>query len=402
MQQTDRLPAAMPSRVVAIDAIRGVALVAVILVNVASMVMQMNARAIIAAAGTLDLAITALETVLLLGKARAMLAFLFGVGFALMMLRLDTPAGRYHPYFVRRMLLLAGFGALNQIFLFWGDILVTYALLGLSLPLFARLTQRRLLIAGAVLIALPSMFGALFTLATGAPLPALAEPAAAARAHALDVYATGRYADVIALNAVATIEEHLHETAHTVAYDLSVLGLFLLGLWAARAGMAHDLAAQRALLRRIARLAAAPALLLNMAYVLPFVGITLAGRWAALPVLGFPGTALLGLVYLAVIAGCFSVGAARLQAWLAPFGRMALTNYLLGTGLGGWLIYGYGLGLLPRLSIVGMNGIGLALVGVLIVFSRMWLSRFRLGPLEWLWRRGSQVTEPRRDAPAVP
>ena len=57
-------------------------------------------------------------------------AFLFGVGFGVMLLRAQRQGDGFGAFYVRRMGALLAFGIINQLFLFWGDILVLYAVLG--------------------------------------------------------------------------------------------------------------------------------------------------------------------------------------------------------------------------------------------------------------------------------
>lgn len=74
--------------------------------------------------------------------------------------------------------------------------------------------------------------------------------------------------------------------------------------------------------------------------------------------------------------------------WLAPVGRMALTNYLVQTLFHLFIFYGYGIGL----GLMGRGGtsvcipLSLAIFALQILYSRWWLARFRFGPAEWLWR----------------
>lgn len=68
-------------------------------------------------------------------------------------------------------------------------------------------------------------------------------------------------------------------------------------------------------------------------------------------------------------------------------GRMALTNYLLQSVVATSLFYGFGLGWYERLSLVELVPVTLAIWAMNIVVSRLWLSRFRQGPMEWFWRR---------------
>jgi len=71
---------------------------------------------------------------------------------------------------------------------------------------------------------------------------------------------------------------------------------------------------------------------------------------------------------------------------LAPVGRMALTNYLLETVVSLCLYDGWGLGLIGRMPPSHCVALTLAVFALQVLFSHWWLSRFRFGPAEWLWR----------------
>jgi uncharacterized protein len=72
--------------------------------------------------------------------------------------------------------------------------------------------------------------------------------------------------------------------------------------------------------------------------------------------------------------------------FLAPAGRMALTNYLLQSLLWTWVFFGYGLGLWGEIPRAAQVPLALVFFAAQILFSRWWLERFRFGPAEWLWR----------------
>ena len=71
----------------------------------------------------------------------------------------------------------------------------------------------------------------------------------------------------------------------------------------------------------------------------------------------------------------------------APAGRMALTNYLSQSVVLGFVFFGYGLGLMGRVSSSHAAAGGIAFYALQVAGSRFWLSRFRFGPVEWAWRR---------------
>jgi uncharacterized protein len=78
-----------------------------------------------------------------------------------------------------------------------------------------------------------------------------------------------------------------------------------------------------------------------------------------------------------------------LTARLAAVGRMALTNYLAQSILGVALFSGCGLGLFARLSHVELLLLTVVIWAAELAWSPRWLSRFRYGPAEWLWRSGT-------------
>ncbi len=72
--------------------------------------------------------------------------------------------------------------------------------------------------------------------------------------------------------------------------------------------------------------------------------------------------------------------------WLANVGRMALTNYICQSLLCSFIFYGHGLGMYGATSRTLQFGVVVAIWLVQLILSSWWLSRFRFGPLEWLWR----------------
>ena len=76
-----------------------------------------------------------------------------------------------------------------------------------------------------------------------------------------------------------------------------------------------------------------------------------------------------------------------LLRWLAPAGRMPLTNYLLQSIAMGALLSGWGLALAPRLGYAETAALGLAIFAAQLALSHWWLRRFGQGPLERAWRK---------------
>jgi len=79
----------------------------------------------------------------------------------------------------------------------------------------------------------------------------------------------------------------------------------------------------------------------------------------------------------------------RLKKALSGVGRMALTNYLGQSLIMSLIAGGYGMGLYGKLTHLQLMGLAIGVFIALTVLSNWWLSRFRYGPLEWLWRCGT-------------
>lgn len=383
-------------RIAHIDSLRGLALMGVIVMNIGSMVMMFNARQVFGAATGVDIGIAAADLLFMFGKARSCFAFLFGAGFAILLMRAETSGADFRRFYIRRLSVLLLFGLINQIFLFWGDILVTYALLGFVLMECRRWSDATLLKAGLALAIAPPLVQGVIEAVLGHPIPDLMEVAASDRAaRGMAAYTSLSYLDAVRENIWLGATRHAAATAHMLVYDLSVFGLFLLGSWSVRTGVLSDPQRHRHLLRRIAWWCIPLGLLLSLVNMLPMLNLRPGGAGDAVVTAAFAAAPVLALGYLAALALLFSRRTGWLQGLLAPAGRMALTNYLLSGTIGGWVFYGYGLGLIGEFGIAGLTLFGLGLFLALALLSRAWLSRFPHGPLEWLWRRLSYGTAPR-------
>jgi len=92
------------------------------------------------------------------------------------------------------------------------------------------------------------------------------------------------------------------------------------------------------------------------------------------------------LAYVSIVVLMLYSGSvfAKIQV-LAPFGRMALTNYLTQSVIQASFFYGWGLGNFG-LGRAQQLGFAVAVICLQVLFSHWWLGRFRYGPLEWVWR----------------
>jgi uncharacterized protein len=329
------------------------------------------------------------------GKFYSIFSFLFGFGFALQIGRAEERGDLKASLFKRRLFWLLVIGLLHAYLLWAGDILSVYAVMGFLLILFRKKTNNALLKWAFALLAVPILTYLLLYVLFVAFVP----PDAVAKLNAAQIdfwsasvkkvqqgsylqiltgfnlnYIVGRYASLI-------LEMRLPK----------LLAMFLLGCYAYRRGFFQDLSSHRPFIRRVLIYGLILGLVGNAAFA------TLAGAEAVFPpspagiagVVSYAfGVPALALFFIALVATLWQKTAwRRLLAWLAPVGRMALTNYLLQTVICVLIFYGYGFGQFGRFGARTATLIALAIFLFQILMSAFWLKYFSYGPMEWIWRR---------------
>jgi uncharacterized protein len=369
-----------------IDVLRGFALLGVLAVNLYFIAGE-------ARPGTdVDRAATWLREFVFTAKSYSLLALLFGLGFAIQRERARSPGRDFPSVFARRALVLLALGILHGVFLWWGDVLAVYALLGLFLLRFQPATPRGQLVwvvgllGSAALVELG--LAGLTALAPGAP-DAPAQPGAGPAGpaeEAIRLYTTGGYLDITAARA--------RQWATTAASQLllsfpNFYSMILLGLWLGDRAVFADPERHRFLLRRFALLGLAVGIPANAAYA---TAATFSGpQWpgfyvaAALYTVGAPAL-MLGYLGSIALLRREGGGAARLLAPLAAVGRLSLSNYLLQSLAMNLLVYGYGLGLYGRVGAAAGLGLALAIFLGQVALSNLYARAFSTGPAEALWR----------------
>jgi uncharacterized protein len=321
---------------------------------------------------------------LLRGKSFTLFSLLFGLSFFLQMQSASRLGAslQWKPevWFLRRMIILFGFGLLHH--LFWpGDVLTLYAVGGLLLLAAQRCSDRALLVAAALLLlGVPRLMGLWLGMPQGTSFLDQATYLAVLEGPSLTQVFVANYLHGWPIK----LNHQLGEAGR--AYQ--TLGLFVIGFLAARHGWHERLLSQP---RRLRRLVAAGALAVAVAGggLLFLQGGGLSNSMQALR-RGLID--LLNLGSTAVLLGIFLVcylawPRLALMRTLSIVGRASLTSYCLGTLLGTFVLYGWGLGLMRQIELVETVVLGLALFALQAGLLFLWLRRFKQGPLEALWRR---------------
>lgn len=387
-------------RIVVIDILRGFALFGILVVNMIYFAHPIYKVLIdLSWASPVDRVAQLFITFFAEAKFFTLFSFLFGLGLAIQMERAAAKGVRFIPLYVRRLLVLLGFGLAHVFLFWWGDILIYYAVLGGVLLLFRQTAPHRLIVWALIFLLLPFVFNAAFAglteLARTTPEGVAQLQAYRAEAHqeyyaayerALEVYGGSSFTAMIPQRIADWTLSALGTVLNGMMFV--VLAMFLLGLYTGKRRLLHESHRHLTLFRRV----------LLWGLVLGFVGnalyIVVSGMTDPLELTSLAATAgyLVGMPALSLAYAAGLVLLVQRHAWrqrllpLAAVGRMALSNYLLQTLLCTTIFYGYGLGL------YGQIGPAVGLILTVIIFgsqiplSIWWLERFRFGPTEWLWR----------------
>ena len=391
-------PVADQERIVTLDILRGIALLGVVVANVwlwfSGIVFRMPGYRDELLRVSLDSIVFMAIAIFVSGKAISTFSFLFGHGFAVQMVRAEARGRSVVPTYLRRLTVLLIIGLAHLTFVWYGDILTAYALLGFVLVLFRKRSDRTLLVWAVVLmVAVPVLLGSIPMVMSAfgveMPLPDMAK-IGARNAATLAVFQGADYAAIVRENLLQAGKFFLGRKSVFLLY---LLGLFILGLYVGRRRVFQNVAAHREQFRRFRTWGLTIGLTASV--IMAILQTTLEPQtmmsrpWlilivALISVLGMAPLAA-GYVSTATLLLEKPEWADRLSVF-APVGRMALTNYLLQSVILVTIFNGYGLGMIGHIGpTVGLI-IALTLYALQMMWSPIWLSHFRFGPMEWLWR----------------
>ena len=382
LQRGDRLPL--------IDALRAFALLGILQVNIQSFVWgsAQPLGFLLPTASGADRVAYLLVATLVSTKFLALFAFLFGFGFVVQMRSLGS-VQRYR----KRLWFLLGMGLAHGCLLYSGDVLATYALCGFFLVRYAHVRPAKFAKAvrnwwlafaavnvvtlGAAWLWSPSADGTLIA----------AEIPPEIRAQHL-AYTTAGFVGQIAIRAPDFLTSLL---AGMVYMGPMVVSLFLMGALAARQGWLRY-PERHPRVWQMARRAGALGLAMATAGAVSmyFSQLEAPGGFDTIGTLLSIGGLMTMALYLAWFVRYRNIPLVhRAIHWLAPAGRMPLTNYLAQSVLMGALLSGWGWGLGATLGRADLALLAAGIALAQIMLSRVWIAHFGAGPMETLWRRAT-------------
>lgn len=389
-------------RITGLDVTRGFAVMGILAMNIIAFSMPENAYITPRVWGGdtgIDLWTWAINFVFVDSKMRGLFSIMFGASTLLVIERAiasgRSGAGAHYP----RMIVLAIFGLIHFYLIWYGDILFLYAVMGMILYAFRNLGVKALTIWGIALSSIGALFwsvGMAFMMVGASPAapPELrAQYASFAADFTPDAEVTQ---DALDLHRSGFVEIATHQFTEGATwpfkglalYGPETLGLMLIGMALFKSGLLRG----QWSLDRLARWR-------NICLAIGIAGNVLLLWWQFAsdlePALmlgatfGFsvPFDITMSVGYAALFMGLAQRFAdSGLIARVAAAGQAAFTNYLGTSILMTALFYGWGLGQYGHWSRAEVYIPVLVMWGIMLLWSKPWLTRFRYGPLEWLWR----------------
>lgn len=330
-----------------------------------------------------------LSYTLVRGKFYSIFSFLFGVGFGLQLLQANHDKN-FLSLYQRRISILFCIGIIHM-FVWFGDILMLYALLAFALIAFRKQSDRFFLIASLLCLLFPIVIEGvrliIFQVSGGTDIfsPLLPQPGHSIN-ELIKVYGYGDFYQIF-INNLGMIK-HRWSAIITSSREFRVFGLFLLGYFCAKKGFfsRSDVFNKH----------------IHLICFVGLFGLTMSALLALLETKIIPihsaiwldfyknltytlGTPTLALFYVSVLLLAYkNRRVKKIMSFFAPAGKMALTNYLLQTAICLTLFCHFGW--FGKINTTGCLLITILIYSTQLVFSSIWLRYYQLGPSEWVWR----------------
>ncbi|KOP81692.1 DUF418 domain-containing protein [Cytobacillus solani] len=369
-------------RIISLDIMRGFAILGIFLVNMLTFHSPFpNFDPYEWWSGTADQAIYTFIDIFVQASFYTLFSLLFGYGLVIMWERSKIRGSTFGLIGVRRLSFLLMIGILHALFIWHGDILITYAVMGFLFLLFIRMKGRNLIITGVLLYIIPNLLVSLLLFVSLLVAPAeeitIYDPEQAEMT--LQVYQNGSFAEIMIQRMSDWYETNNLENAPFML--ISIFPLFLIGGGAAKLKWLEKPKEHKKFLTLLASLS----LLIGIIFkLLPYI---LGKNFATEYVQDIFGGPLLAIGYGVAIA--LAIEKTVFYKILSPLsfvGKLSMSNYLFQSIVSTLIFYNYGLGLYGKVTVVTGTVMVVLIYILQIGVSRFWISRFYYGPVEWLWR----------------
>ncbi len=385
-------------RIHVVDALRGFSLAGIVLVHMVENYIggPAPAQAMEAAnQGILDQIVNGFVFLFIRGKFFALFSFLFGLSFFIQMDKAAQKGEQFAGRLFWRLVLLLGIGYVHHLF-YRGDILTIYAILGMVLIPFYKIDVKwlavfvSLIFLGVFRYIIFGIFGSdnLFSDMTF-------DPESEGVINYFNILKNGSILEVFRSNATEGHLMKLDFQLGTFSRGYLTFGFFLLGLIAGRTQFFLRFREWKKKIRN--GLISSSILFIVFTIGMGFMFMQASGgepafkfdNWlfmVALTLMDLSNIFMTFFIIFAFLLIYLKVKGERFLSRFAPYGKLALTNYVAQSVVGTFILYGWGLGYLGELRNMHTFLLAVVIIAVQMLISTWWLRNFKYGPLEWLWR----------------
>jgi len=314
-------------------------------------------------------------------------SLLFGLGISMQALKMFEKQQLSFVFFARGMFILFLIGVFHILFLWSGDVLNLYAILGLFTTLMIKRSNKLILTLSAVFLFFPfydQILGYIFELINYKPEIYLAGHTGET---VNQIIKNGTYLEGMKLR----VSEYLANVPMLVGFLAPVaISMFLLGLYLGKNKIYNSL---DTFIQKIKKPMLIIALVTNIyrvlfLYILVNQDIFRVAEYREIFIkIMVLSDTFMGLFYLWIIGWLwYNTSWRKILKPLRYAGRMALTNYIMQSFIGLILFSSIGFGWYETLSPPETLATAILVFITQIFLSKLWLTYFKFGPLEWIWR----------------
>ena len=388
------------SRIVLIDSLRGFALAGVALVHFTQRyITYASPKDYLAGLDSLpDHIVNGFIQLFFVGKSYGLFSILFGLSFTIQMQSAEQRGENFSLRFLWRAVLLFVIGYGHHLF-YGGDILMIYAILAPFIVPFYKINNKWLLmVAGIIFIGLPSILTSVI-MGNGNMfgMPSMEGVMDPINQNIFNAFNSGSLTDIFRVNA-------LYGFGKQFSFQLSsgrlyeTYGYFLIGLFFGKIGLFRNVDQFKLSIKKSLKWASIsiPVIIgiAAMVFMLMPKMNQPSSSWnqmIGMNLYNWINISLLVIILSGFILLYQKTNWQKRLSFFAPYGRMALTNYVSQGIVGSFILFNWGLGLCTHIRTLYLFFIAIALVIVQTYACKIWLNHFKFGPLEWLWRCGTYL-----------
>lgn len=366
-------------RIFSIDALRGFSLLGILLMNILTFAYPYQIINPFEFFQHQDGAWFKISSLFIIASFYPIFAFLFGYGLSIMYQNSLDKGLNYYPMITRRLLFLLLLGIIHGVFIFYGDILSTYALLGLIAIIFVRLKPQYTLVALSIGI---GIFVLLYLL----PMILLKDVTQIESFVGLqelervnNILSSADYVSIIGFN----LKYFGMNIANAILVGpFSILPIMLFGIYAHQINWFNKIKQHKNLYMVIG------VVVLILGLAIKMIQIVLEGSVTSQlmsQMIGGPIVALSYIMFFVIL--CEDQTVRKILTPLQSIGKLSLTTYISQSIICILIFYGVGLNYYGKLPVLTIYIIGIVIYCVQLIVSYLYLLRFKQGPLEKLWRK---------------